>query len=87
MGRKRPSEIDDDALHAVPLLSKPAAEENIQRQFGASICLPMGSCGGSIGRAVASDSRGPQFKSSIEKTKMKKIWKGMSHFLKKYLPI
>ena len=66
MGRKRPSEIDDDALHAVPLLSKPAAEENIQRQFGASICLPMGSCGGSIGRAVASDSRGPQFKSSIE---------------------
>ena len=48
----------------------------------------IGQCGGSVGRAVASDSRGPRFESchrqnftvnSIEKTKIKKKRPGMAH--------
>ena len=56
----------------------------------------VGSSCGSVGKAVASDSRGPRFKSShsqnlcwpltvncIEKTKIKKKRPGMAHFFKK----
>ena len=56
----------------------------------------MGSGCGSVGRVVASNSRGPQFESShwqhfilniivncIEKTKIKKQRPGMAHFFKK----
>ena len=58
--------------------------------------LFLGSGFGSVGRAVASDTRGPQFKSShrrnfihvftincIEKTKIKKKRPGMARFVKK----
>ena len=58
----------------------------------------MGSGDGSVGKAVASDTRGPQFESQhrkvfieycllstvncIEKMKIKKKWTGVAHFLK-----
>ena len=55
----------------------------------------MGKGCGSVGRAVAFDTRGPRFESShfiehlftvncIEKTKIKKKRQGMAHFKKQY---